>query len=302
MKFLKKMKDILFDEEEVNAPKKEEVKENVPVRETVAPAPRPKEPVYEAPVYEQPVYEKPVYTQPAPEPRAVKQESSFPFPEFDEDEFERDLTPPKPLRQAVNSRSAMTRERTNTQERGFDYDRPKKVEKRPEFNRLDKVETHEVKEKRKFKPSPVISPVYGVLNQDYKPEDIKNKEEFTTASINVDEVRKKAFGELEKLEVTLDEPMSTFYEEKTVDSEIPEYEKKEKVKTIDELLEDTSHIKIDLEDDFELEEEIKVPSVPVTPKERKAPIMDEFDDDDTLENDLFDLIDSMYENKEESEI
>ncbi len=301
MKFLKKMKDILFDEEEV-APKKEEQEVKTMVKEPVnAPTP-----VSVAPkvTYEEPVYEKKtVYEEKKIPHESYRSEASFPFPEFDEDEFERDLTPPKPLRQAVNNRSVLSSRPSSVQSQSFEYERSKKIEKRPEYSRFEKAEIQESKEKRKFKPSPVISPVYGVLNQDYKPEDIKNKEEFKTNSINVDDVRKKAFGELEKLEETLDEPVRNFYEEeKAVNSDYLDFDKKEKVKTIDELLEDTSHIKIDLEEDFELDEEdVIVPNIPATPKERKAPVMDDFEDD-TLENDLFDLIDSMYENKEEGEI
>ena len=63
-------------------------------------------------------------------------------------------------------------------------------------------------EKRVFKPTPIISPVYGVLDKNYNKEDIKPKKEktsyYTNTSITIDEVRKKAYGTLEdELENTL---------------------------------------------------------------------------------------------------
>lgn len=54
--------------------------------------------------------------------------------------------------------------------------------------------------KREFKPSPIISPVYGVLNKNYEKEDIKPRKQSTytrPAARNIDDVRNKAFGNVE---------------------------------------------------------------------------------------------------------
>ena len=63
---------------------------------------------------------------------------------------------------------------------------------------------YERKEERTyFKPSPIISPIYGILDKNYTKEDIIPKKEIRLTSsyarenINVDDVRKKAFGTLE---------------------------------------------------------------------------------------------------------
>lgn len=60
------------------------------------------------------------------------------------------------------------------------------------------------REKHSFEPSPIISPVYGILDKNYKKEDIVNKNDTfvssyykTTKEMTVDEVRRKAFGTLE---------------------------------------------------------------------------------------------------------
>ena len=60
----------------------------------------------------------------------------------------------------------------------------------------------EVKEKPKFKPTPVISPVYGILDKNYKKEEVREKteEEATmkrpSKKVDFETVRKKAFGNL----------------------------------------------------------------------------------------------------------
>ena len=65
-----------------------------------------------------------------------------------------------------------------------------------------------IQEKKVFKPSPIISPVYGVLDQNYTKEDIVPKRESSyyrrPEKLNIDDVRQKAFGSLEdELEDTM---------------------------------------------------------------------------------------------------
>ncbi len=60
-----------------------------------------------------------------------------------------------------------------------------------------------VESKKNFTPSPIISPVYGILDKNYKKEDIgkreKPKVEYhrRTERLTVDDIRNKAFGTLE---------------------------------------------------------------------------------------------------------
>lgn len=65
-----------------------------------------------------------------------------------------------------------------------------------------------VEEKKVFKPTPIISPVYGILDKNYRKEDIvsKNdvKQDVTTKESPIDTIRNKAYGTLEdELEDTL---------------------------------------------------------------------------------------------------
>ncbi|MBP3765965.1 MAG: hypothetical protein J6G98_02140 [Bacilli bacterium] len=90
-----------------------------------------------------------------------------------------------------------------------DLERPKKEEIKKEVKKEEAkpvaykgavINTEPVK-KREFKPSPIISPVYGVLNKNYEKEDIKLKKVTSSysrpAAKNIDDVRNKAFGNLE---------------------------------------------------------------------------------------------------------
>ena len=57
---------------------------------------------------------------------------------------------------------------------------------------------YEEKETKGFKPSPIISPIYGILDKNYKKEEVVTKKEthFTSGRTNfdLDSVRNKAFG------------------------------------------------------------------------------------------------------------
>ena len=66
----------------------------------------------------------------------------------------------------------------------------------------------EVVEKKTFKPTPIISPVYGILDKNYHKEDIVSRNEVKIekepAKSSIDVIRNKAYGTLEdELENTL---------------------------------------------------------------------------------------------------
>ena len=198
-------------------------------------------------------------------------------------------------------------------ERTFDFiefdddEETKKEEELPkrnvlsENNRTTRVESTAIPDTPKvFKPSPVISPIYGILDKDYKKEEIKTKptnKDILTASVTTyDTVRRKAYGTLEdELEDTLNSmnklSTNTIKEEiNKVDRDVDLLE--QKTSKIEDLItkieEETTKADEeatvgDLEDKLELEnfeEEEKTVS------------------DNTLEHDLFNLIDSMYDDKE----
>lgn len=297
MGLLNKIKGILFEEVEedevVSTPKSEEKK---PIAEKIEPQRKVEEPVEKSvPKVTAPVKE--TKTENLNERDLFKSDNISPFFDFDEEEFSNMSRVQKP-------------KTTNVME----YERKKRVEKRYDMGNFSKIERTEVVEKKKFKPSPIISPVYGILNEDYKPEDIKSKtDNVVNTGLDFNSVRKKAFGE-----ETLGEPEATYYEESvTVKVKENEEEKQQKVKTIDELLEDTSDVTIDVDEKNSVEDKNDIKATnEVADYERIDKDLEEVtakcdanktekrkvEDDDTLENDLFDLIDSMYDNREEGDI
>lgn len=297
MGLLNKIKGILFEEVEedevVSTPKSEEKK---PIAEKIEPQRKVEEPV-EKSVPKVTASVKETKTENLNERDLFKSDNISPFFDFDEEEFSNMSRVQKP-------------KTTNVME----YERKKRVEKRYDMGNFSKIERTEVVEKKKFKPSPIISPVYGILNEDYKPEDIKSKtDNVVNTGLDFNSVRKKAFGE-----ETLGEPEATYYEESvTVKVKENEEEKQQKVKTIDELLEDTSDVTIDVDEKNSVEdknnkeatdevadyERIDKDLEEVTTKnDVNKTEMEKVEDDDTLENDLFDLIDSMYDNREDGDI
>ena len=116
------------------------------------------------------------------------------------------------------------------------------------------------KEKKVFKPSPVISPVYGVLDKNYSKDDIATKDGLLSDvnEVDIDYVIKKASGEYttreEKNSIEEESKPIELFVEKEVVEENKEEENKvneevaldvdEKIKSIDELLKDTT------DDDF----------------------------------------------------
>lgn len=205
----------------------------------------------------------------------------------------------------------------------------------------------EVKEKPKFKPTPVISPVYGILDKNYRKEEVREKAEETvemkrpSKKVDFETVRKKAFGNLtddikdnlmcencelykevkrisaissddllydmlvddDKTEepVTIEKAYDNYedygvaYEPKR---EIPKIENNttiinnnteiniaEKIE-IEEEVNETKEVKRELEDEtYELDDEIKIPSRQEKKKENK------------VDEDFFQLIDSMYKER-----
>lgn len=196
-----------------------------------------------------------------------KSEKTFNFPAFDEEEF-----------QNVVPRTR----RTNVMEHERKKQEKKIVSKVPER----KIEEEPPK---KFKPSPIISPVYGILDKNYTPDEITTKEPIKNErNLDIDNVRKKAFG-------VVNEP--------NLDDKILE-EKLEKARTIDELLKDSSDEVITIKEDIEeknhdYKESVSLENIELS---KEKPLdTNQKEVEESIENDLFDLIDSMYENREDGE-
>lgn len=290
MSVFKKIKDVLFDiedeEEETTYEKKNVVKESNPIKEVKMPVEDKDDAVVSEP---------------------QKKTSNFNFPlDFDDDlptRSDKDLS--------VNKRNSYTQSSSNNSFFDNDYDVPRRnrdeyVVKEPERKReqpkdYSKFLQQKKEDKKKiFTPSPVISPVYGVLNQNYTKDDVIIKTDTGVKGPSLEDVRKKAYEkkkevENKKVEDEFAEPLKTLDEILISNQEI----QKEKPLEDDILPEVPEEITKEefISENQEVETTTEMPKVEDKPSEIEA----KEEDDDDLEKDLFNLIDSMYENKDEEE-
>lgn len=278
MGLFEKIKSVFYDEEIIEVPeekvKREEVKPKIEKVERIEPREEVK-----------PKVEAPTFT----EREIFKTESAptFKFPILDEEE------------EKPKTRSRIT---------PVIEENPSKRENK--YADIFKQKTsNEPKPERVFKPSPVISPVYGVLDKNYTKEEIIERQQSTQVrptspkDMNYDAVRRKAYGTLEdELESTLTEISET--KEHTI-------EEKNDNKSIEDLLNEIEgnknmsigEIEEKIKDKMEEEEQednssnISELIGKIENDENKEEEKDE-GYDKTLEHDLFNLIDSMYEEKE----
>ena len=288
MKLLNKLKNIFYDEEYVDEPeaeikkvdkvvkKEKEVEEKPRVEEIKITRDEPKREVEEV----KRVVEEPKKDNNFSERELFRSERTFNFTEFDDDEVD---LPPR--------RSVLNPE--------------------PKVTKRQEVQKPAIPEQPKiFKPSPIISPMYGILDKDYKKDEVvtktvTKKEEpvIKDSASTYDTVRRKAYGTLEdELEDTLNSmnkltPEVISNEINKIDESVNELDKKtSKIEDIISKIESTtSDVSVgELEDKMELEH------------------FDDTDDEEdgnseiektmtnsTLEHDLFNLIDSMYDDKED---
>lgn len=288
MGLLDKVKGILFDEEEIEIPEiKKESK-----KEVVVPKEEEKNPIKELKVPKDDFSD-----------REYKSESTFTFPIDFEDEEEVKVVKevPKVKQHEV-----------------------KEINKRPEKRDYSDFLSRK-DEKKHFKPTPIISPVYGVLDQNYKKEDVIVKKDILRKpnELTIEEVRKRAFGSLEdeidanltntkEIKVTEEIKLKKEKVIEPIKEDVVVEEPVDKKKTIGELIEEDNK-KLDIPDIESIEED----SSEYNKDERKNDDLDiptntiddllNRDDDKISDNndidddeaDLFSLIDSMYEEKGE---
>ena len=130
-------------------------------------------------------------------------------------------------------------------------------------------------QKKVFKPSLVISPVYGVLDENYSKEDITTKDGNRVSNdngVDIDTVIKKAYGE---------EVVTKTREEK----------REEENKTVDAFKEEETDIK-----------SLTIEQAETKANERevddKIASIDELLNDTNTDDDFYSLVDSMYKNEE----
>lgn len=195
-----------------------------------------------------------------------------------------------------------------------------------------KIDKEEVK--KVFKPTPIISPVYGVLDKNYHKEDITSKnhesEYATKKEMTVDDIRNKAFGTLEDdLENTLYGKNSIFFNEEEVEDnsdifeELEDKSEEAEHNSVDDFLNSETGKNIGnenleiIEDDepltrtrkYRIKEELAEVESTEEIEDLKEENIEtnlindelekEYVEEKENKNDLFDLVDSMYDEKED---
>ena len=242
----------------------------------------------------------------------IKKETNFKFPVIFEDE---DFAEPKKVSKPVRERSTYSR----VEEQKIKYKKPT----------LDREVIKEVIEKpKKFKPSPVISPVYGILDKNYKKDDDEKSgkhslEQTKELVINFDTIRQKAYGTLsDDIERELAPKEDKIDEiEKEIDNILVENnlltDLEDDEATIDSSLttvvDDSDEynysdfgVEYKISEDGDLAKDKKDENITKKDKDTKKDVKEELKDKDKKENededkqlelteDLFNLIDSMYD-------
>lgn len=153
--------------------------------------------------------------------------------------------------------------------------------------------------KPSFKPSPIISPIYGILDKNYKKDDIISKREtrhissFEKESITVDDIRNKAYGDIED---RFDSDTPTIYDNKSLVEEekvVDLKESKPEVKIVTVGDADEYYNDLGLEYNVDYVDSTKEIKKEDKAEDKKEEVNENIDDDN-----LFDLIDSMYKDKE----
>lgn len=300
MGIIDKLKDILFDEETVEipiisdeeyeslkpkknkkVPKVEKLDEDDDIKITKLESLRKRSKSEEEKIIE-PKIEDTLFDMPKLKEEAEEEvrTSSFTFPVFDDD----DLMEDEPKR--VKAPEVSLSKRTSRADDKFDdYSKNRKIDEKISSGYQRRETERErfynssstIEHKKPFTLSPIISPVYGILNENYTKEDIVSKQEkaFTRSSFdkpNLDDVRKKAYGTLEdeiesSLTEDLGERLNNHTHQKNEDDSL------DNGISIDDLLANDEEEKIVVEN--EKKEKKDVPSEQT--------------------EDLFDLIDSLYE-------
>lgn len=279
-----KLKNIFYDEEYIDEPEAEISIEKSPKKEVIVES-KPK--IEEIKIEKE---EEPVKEETYNERELFRSERTFNFTEFDEEE----LPPRKSVLDLDNNTS-----RNNSSNNSFNFNSSNSYSRRG-----TEVEKQTIPEVPKtFKPSPVISPIYGILDKDYTKDEIVTKtpeveKTVVDSATTYDTVRRKAYGTLEdELEDTLNSmnrltPNDIRNNVDDIEEDVKELE--EKSNKIEELITKIEKTTADISVG-DLEEKVKNNIF----EEDEEDVDDKTMTDSTLEHDLFNLIDSMYDDKED---
>jgi len=219
MGLIDKLKNVFFeeveidDEEEIEVPKTYAKKVEVPKR---------KKEIYEEPQEEEEEDQEETYEEPLKEEEKetyfeeVKESQKNVPMMFDVDDFleEESVSFEKesPIMKDFLEDEPIKEEKKELYARRNDYKEPSN----PTYS-YSKTSYTEEKQTKVFKPSPIISPIYGILDKNYRKEEVVTKRETrisgTYTKPDLDSVRDKAFSNSPKKERVINENKNKHYDD-----------------------------------------------------------------------------------------
>lgn len=327
MKLLDKLKNALFEEEYVEVeekPKKKEIKKEKRKKEEPKPKEKPIAKKIVQPERKEIIEEEPELLDEDFEIKE-KNKNDFKFPVMEDKDFKIEEIP----KEKRKKEEPVKREKKKPENK-ISHEKKSKPYGLDEFDLPEKEHgLYEKKEERSyFKPSPIISPIYGILDKNYTKEEIRDRKEVRLTSsyahenLDLDEVRKRAYGNLTNdierefrenrepvniISYEDDEEEDSSLLDLSTETDTPEV-KKVTVGDAEEYFEDLGlEYNVDYKDaskekatgrrtnkNYESEEEVASKGENQNEHQNNVETeksMDEETDDDNL----FDLIDSMYE-------
>ena len=261
-------------------------------------------------------------------------EKRFNFPmEFDD--F--DTIPNIPTRSGIYNEVKEEKKETKPFNAFEHFEEPKKKNEPRDYKKL-LSEREEAKPKKPFKVTPIISPVYGILDKNYKPEEVIEKNPVETVEKKVRDFGPVSFNDepiptkVIEVNITTEEPavdetsikevtpeVSVLDEINSIDDDIvvnnniedafestSEFDavreqdmlNNEEPSIVDEIIDDDPIIQTEDYEDTKNLDEVIPSKVTIEDEEEVA---DDEHLDETIETDLFNLIDSMYNSDDDDD-
>ena len=287
MGFLDKLKNVFFEEEEVEEEVEEQPKlarkvelpkkkptVSVEVKEEIKPVIKFEE------FEEEEEKEEPIHEEIRQE---VKEEPSNKFAMmFEEDDFVLEETP-KVMSRELN-RERLERRELYPEKKEESYSESIKKESNYGYTKS----YYEAKETKTFRPSPIISPIYGILDKNYKKEEVITKKEIkimsTRDKVDLDTVRSKAFGDKDNND-----------EATKVKEIVTRVEKEEKIYDVSKNKPSVKGVTLEDADEYYRDLGLAY-NVDYSDNARDKEIKQQ--EESKLEDNLFDLIESMYDKED----
>ena len=298
MGFMDKLKNIFFEEEEdeeiVEEPVKEKQEKEVVIKKVEIPK---RNRVEEYKVSEEEQEEIKPQKENISKNTEIQKENKAQDLIFDDEDFI--LEQPK----QVPKETTYTKQETYKTRENKEVVKTESYYKKetPKYEYTKKEETKKV-----FTPSPIISPIYGILDKNYKKEEVKEKKEIRLSTrptkMDFDSVRNKAFGDLEN-DLFPSTPVS---EEKKKEKEevrprninrlydMTNKDEKPSIEkvTLGEADEYFRDLGLAYNTDYkDISKDISDGKIPDDSKKKEKK-------EETLEDNLFDLIESMYDKED----